>query len=137
MPCLRHLYLAVMRNQARCARIILGMLRENGGLHSIVVEEVLLNIDGEDVQKGLLFDDVELRLSEAYCLRNQHLAQLLEHETESGHSQPNSSDRARQALYPTLLQAAKQIPKSRLLLPSSSLAQLGDCIGPDSIQVAR
>jgi hypothetical protein len=99
------------------------MLRQCETLHSFVVEE------DKDVEgSGMLFDDVRARLAEAYCARNRYLAALLEREAEWGRPMPR--ERAVQALYPTLLQATKQISKSRLVSLSSSLEKLGDFIGP-------
>jgi hypothetical protein len=124
MPCLRRVRLARVEDPVTCAHIILHMLRESGGLQTFVVEE-----DCFDSENGVLFDVAGLRLAEAYCQRNRSLGALLDREAESG--QPTTSDRTVQALYPTLLQASKQIPKSRVLSLSSSLEKLGDCIGPE------
>jgi hypothetical protein len=123
MPCLRHLRIAKVYDPSKSSQIIMDTLRESEGLLTFVVEE-----HGDDEDIGLLFNDAELRLAEAYCERNRHLPGLLEQQNGSG--QPRPSDRAGQALHPTLLQAAKQIPKSRLLSLSASFLKLGDCIGP-------
>jgi hypothetical protein len=129
MPCLRHLRLAVKNEQALCVRMILEMLRASGRLYSIIVEDVIVpSHDSAAEYTVALLDDVGLRLASAYCLRNQHLTHLLDRERES--AQPAPSDRAGQATYPTLLQAAKQISKSQISLLSASLWKLGDCIGP-------
>jgi hypothetical protein len=129
MPCLRHLRLVVKNDQASCVRIILEMLRESGRLHSIVVEDVVVpSHDYAAEYTVALFDDVGVRLAGAYCLRNQHLAHLLERERES--AQPAPSDRAGQSLFPTLLQATMQTSKSQISFLLTSLWKLGDCIGP-------
>jgi hypothetical protein len=120
MPCLRHLRIAKVYDPSKSSHFILETLRENESLRTFFVEK-----HGDDEFTGLLFNDAELRLAAAYCQRNRYLLGLLEQ--EHGLGQPRPSDRAGQALHPTLLQAAKQIPKSLLV---SELLKLGDCIGP-------
>jgi hypothetical protein len=128
MPHLRNLHLAKVWYPSESSCIILNMLQQSETLQTFVVEEHY-----SDNETGLLFDDAGARLAEAYCSRNRYLATLLEREAEWG--RPIPSDRAVQALYPTLLQATKQITKCRLVSLSSSLEKLGDFIGPWSIAV--
>jgi hypothetical protein len=123
MPCLRNLCLAKVWFPSESSHIILNMLQQSETLQTFVVEEHY-----NDKETGLLFDDAGVHLAEAYCARNRSLAALLEREAEWG--QPIPSDRAVQALYPALLQATKQISKSRLVSLLSSLEKLGDFIGP-------
>jgi hypothetical protein len=122
MPGLRHLCLAHITDPSRSSRILLEMLRQNASVRTFLVED-----QKYDMFTGLLFDTVGWRLAGAYCQRNRHLAALLEH--QEAESDP-PMDRAGQALYPSLLQVAKQIPSSRLWSLASSLEKLGDCIGP-------
>jgi hypothetical protein len=125
LPFLRHLRIARVDEPSESSRVILHMLRLCHTLHTFVVEEHHC-----DEETGLLFDNIASRFAEACCERNRRLGPLLEQDYGSG--QPIPSDRAGQALYPTLLQAVKQTPKSWLLTFSSSFENLGDCIGPEA-----
>jgi hypothetical protein len=126
LRCLRDLHLADIEDPLQSSQIILDLLRESEGLYSFNVE------NDTDVP---LFDAATTRLAEAFCLRNQHLPELLECAQSVGHE--NGLDlEARRSLYPYLLRVIMNRPPSCHVALSTSLMKCGDSIGPTANRFA-
>jgi hypothetical protein len=101
------------------AHSVLCSLRRNGTLQSVSV-----------------FGETESRLASSYVLRNKLVGNLVQDiasvETDSpiGTTDRSKGGRECKSLYPTLLQSAKQISRSRLSSALYSLLGLHDSIGP-------
>jgi hypothetical protein len=98
-----------------------------------------LRINGT-LQRVTMPGEVQSRLANSFCLRNKHIAQLVQQVTETKPSRsrdqssagPDRSTQGRQgkSLVPTLLQSGKQITAVRASILLSGLRRLGESIGP-------
>jgi hypothetical protein len=75
-------------------------------------------------------------LPDAYCDRNQFFAQLLRQDIESASKSLETEENAdfvgddAKSLYPTLFEAAKQVPREKLSVIMQSLLLLSESLGP-------
>jgi hypothetical protein len=121
IPCLvslRELVLAEVDPSS--TRMIVRGLKKNGTLR-------LVSTTNENRETN--FSTAELRLIEAYCQRNEHMALFLENEaqqdTDDHGLDSTKMGNVEASLFPSLLEVAKQVPRMRATVLTRALLLLG------------
>jgi hypothetical protein len=109
---LNSLRLGIGRHTPGASRIVLQMLRENDHVCSFSILEQPSK-DGE--QGPPILDAFQVQLAQAYCQRNSNLASLWCHGPV--------------CLYPHILQATKQVPRTKLTAVYQCLMTMGESSG--------
>jgi hypothetical protein len=106
---LKSLHLGIGRHTPDTSRIVLQMLRENDHVCSFSILEQPSK-DGEPILEAF-----QVQLAQAYCQRNSNLAGLRRHGPV--------------CLYPRILQATKQVPRTKLTAVYQCLMTIGESSG--------
>jgi hypothetical protein len=114
------------------AALILPSLRGNGTLHRVSVSEV--EYFSDSVCSAGPLGESGMKLVNAFCQRNKCLEQLVgsnvfEESSNSGDDGDVGPGMSDNWLYPSLLCAARQVPKTFLQLLLGSLIARGDSVG--------